>query len=327
MNLYPLDHPVEGLPDTRVDFWRVRRFSSEQLRKLFIAHGTVVSDVERLSEFPFLVVHEIYESDLNERISTKIRIPGLADAELVYPHGKYYSELDRRADRALFTILLFPWEDIVENDSLGSWEPCFLGPRCTINTDPFTTPPRDLDASNFSYRIVGDPDGEFEIPMEKQVFHESERKLLKCFQEYSKITWNILDKVIGIRSTPKSCFNNLIEHFTLRSYRAQGFDQLLWNIVTIDSAMGNNDGTIKLALRCSKLLRENSIKGEIEIAYKLRSKYIHGALINEQLQLKDLRNARRLARRVAHEVLRLAAKYPAVDRRAMIEMIDRRAVP
>jgi hypothetical protein len=121
--------------------------------------------------------------------------------------------------------------------------------------------------------------------------------------------------------TPKwdgtDAFNPLIERFFLRAFGEEDLDQLLWHVTTIDAAVGKQERSSTKAIerRVAKLLSDSAIGKRFTTFYDIRSGYVHGRQLQDpNLWQRDLAGARRLARHVAYETLKLASDNRAWTR-------------
>lgn len=148
-----------------------------------------------------------------------------------------------------------------------------------------------------------------------------ERPATTIFIESEKFNASMQEVVEQITSLKERCTNVADEWFffgraldyLVKAFFADGLDQLLWHMVTVECLVGDDDGsglTKRLSLRVPFVIAENEsersrikklIASNDDGLYQLRSDLVHGndKLINKGVYLGHLREARELARKAS----------------------------
>ncbi|WP_448662848.1 hypothetical protein ACG3SL_19765 [Sphingomonas sp. CJ20] len=320
--LCPLDL-ADTMPDMRFGQATVRRFASAELEQLFdgVALARYFSrerlDVDRLSEFQWLVVEE--QVPVPERAGQRA-LPFLyenwsRDFGAIDPHGGTHPGA---VTDALFGLLLAPWEDwhSLETDWRG-----FLVPWIHVATDDLFLRPRPVPTADTLTREDAAHEGydgevvEYERPVRVPLYDAAETVLAG----FDASWWA---RVEVAQAT--SLFETPVKHFLVRAAFSEGMDQIMAHMTTIEAALGLRSdfsqagrpkGTRmapsdRQARRVEVLLADPKAGADYAALFETRSAFVHGRAIQGLVPSKDRNLARRLARRVTVALID-AANGPA----------------
>ena len=237
LHLAPLDF-AEDLPPPSFGPAKVCRFTADELRalvderRLKRAHHPQESDTDRLSEFHWLVVEETVPLDQEpEARAVPFLLMNLSDdLGRIEPHkGRFPPALEG----ALFFLLLAPWETwstMAEVDWRGFRVPWVY----TIDSDIFVraSAPPSADTLSWEDRICTDRYGqtfEEEHPVELSLKDAAAPELALWDQS----RWAIVEQ-----AKQSVLFETPIAHFLVRAVLAEGVDEFLAHITTIEAALG-----------------------------------------------------------------------------------------
>lgn len=329
LHLCPLDLATD-LPSLSFGSNRIHRFSASELEDLFdILHLRRSNrkwsvDVERLSQFSWLVVSErVQHDDVGPDGRT---LPGLfinldQDFGRIEPHK---SGLPQAVEAALFAMLMIPWEEIAEYQDM-EWRGFRVPWVYTVDADVFSrrVPPPSADSLSwepaFHYDSYGDE-------------HEYERPVVYPLNDASDEALSWLDDKAWdrIRSARQSeLFNRPVAHFFVRGFQSEGVDEFLAHISTIEAAVGstvdhdrnarrrikggNPGATRRVALRVAGLLNDAAAGAAFARVFGLRSDFLHGKPMAD-ISGNDRRSARGIARRVVCALVTAASNNPTIIR-------------
>jgi hypothetical protein len=214
----------------------------------------------------------------------------------------------------MFVLILSPWEDATVHD-FWTWQPFRMPWVYELSSDSLRNPPRAPDPSTLTWELRIDPntEEEYEVPLQNTIDRAVDLRLAELPSLWEKAT-----VVVGRARSGDGCFNPLIEHYFLRAFEDEGLDQLLWHIATVDAAVGDGDKK-RLVRRVRKLVNDKRLADTFADLYDLRSEYVHGRSIDDSnLWQANLRDARRVARRVVLGVLELAYVHPSWTRKDLL---------
>ncbi|SEH31061.1 hypothetical protein [Rhizobium sp. NFR12] len=329
MHLCPLDL-ASRLPAISFGPNQVRRFSAAELEQLFDVsilqrvNENWSLDSGRFSQFNWLVVsEEVRHDDMGPEGR---RLPGLL-VDLSQDFGRiepYKTGLPPAVEAALFGLLTIPWENIADLMET-EWRGFVLPWVYTVDSDVFARrlPPPTPDSLTWEPAGYVDNNGEH---------HEYERPLLYPLDEGSdhEITWlndSAWDDIVSARKA--SLFARPIAHFFIRGFQADGIDEFLAHISTIEAALGSpidhdnkkrprlggvkQGATHRVCLRISGLLGDAATGTAYGDLFKLRSDFLHGKPMGD-ISGRDKRAAREIARKVVCALIGSAVSTPSVDR-------------
>lgn len=321
-HLIPLDLADE-LPSVQFGLWRIRSFDSTELGNLIgLARlhrfgPTKVPDVKRLSYFRWAVLEESIPMYSENRWRHLFR--GWDDVGKVRHVRRRF---EPAIERGLFVLSLYPWEDHTEGDYV-TWQLFRFPWVYTVKHHIFAAPQTAPTANSLTWTTRFTQEGEeFDDPQridfDTQKLGDLERQLGDIWDRFESLARPAWDG--------DDAFNPLIEHFFLGAFGEDHLDQLLWHVTMIDAAIGMKQwGSTKAIRRRVETLLGDRASGEaFESYYNIRSAYVHGRQYQDpKLGQRDLAGARRLARRIAYETLKLASDNPNWARLSLLRYLDR----
>jgi hypothetical protein len=341
LHLAPLDM-AEKIPPLVFGSAQVGRFTSEELRAFVdttrlkrVIQG-MDFDADRFSEFHWLVVEEdvALEKEPEARAVPVLFMDMGEDFGRIEPHkGRFPSALED----ALFFLLLAPWESwstMLEVDWRGFRVPWVY----TIDSDIFVRPssPPSADTLNWEDRIYDDGNGgtvEVEHPLELRLSDEAKTEITVWDQH----RWTIVEQ-----AKRTVLFETPIAHFFVRAFLADGVDEFLAHVTTIEAALSLQadyqksfrvapdrhkrlSPTKKMRGRVAGLLGDSDYADQYETLFNVRSAFMHGrtmAAISTGEQIL----ARSLARRVVEALIQATQAGPIISREDFVDdLLDKSA--
>lgn len=308
---------------------QVRQFSAAELEQLFDVQGLQRNnrswslDNGRFSQFNWLVVNEEVQHD--DMGPDGRALPGLfanlgQDFSRIEP---YRSGLPAAVEAALFGLLTIPWEEIVGYREM-EWRAFGVPWVYTIDADVFArrVPPPSPDSLSWEPAWYRDEDGE----------HEYERPTAYpldpgCDQKIEWLNDSAWEDIASAHQT--TLFQRPVAHFFIRGFQADGIDEFLAHISTIEAALGSpidhdvrkrpkiagarQGATQRVCLRISGLLNDATAGASYSKLFGLRSDFLHGKSVGD-ISGVEWRSARELARKVVCALIGAAVSSPTVDR-------------
>ncbi len=268
LHLAPLDLADE-LPSLAFGSARVCQLTPDELRalvdepRLKRLYPSQEFDAERFSQFHWLIVEEIVAL-ADEPGTRAIPVFGMdfsQDLGRIEPHkGRFPNAFEE----ALFFLLLAPWEGwstMPEFDWRGFRVPWVY----TVDSDLFVRlgAPPSPDTLCWEDRIYDDGYGgtyEEERPLELQLDDNAATELTVWDQG----RWEILD-----RAKQSVLFETPIAHFLVRAFLADGVDEFLAHITTIEAGLGlraDYQNSFRVAAdRHKKCVRRTGCEGALRV--------------------------------------------------------------
>ncbi|WP_327195114.1 hypothetical protein [Sphingomonas sp. LH128] len=281
-------------------------------------------DADRFSEFHWLVVEEdvVLDKEPEARAVPVLFMDMREDFGRIEPHkGRFPSALEG----SLFFFLLAPWESwstMPEVDWRGFRVPWVY----TVDSDIFVRPssPPSADTLNWEDRVYDDGYGgtvEVERPLELRLSDEAKTEVTVWDQH----RWAMVEQ-----AKRTVLFETPIAHFLVRAFLAEGVDEFLAHITTIEAALGlqsdyqknlriSSDrhkgmrATNRMRGRVAGLLGERRYADQYETLFNVRSAFLHGRAMNA-ISTGERVLARSLARQVV-EALILATQTGTISSR------------
>lgn len=329
IHLCPLNL-ASPLPPLKFGPAELRQFSKEELSPLFgwdrlLRHyPSTLPSLSDLAQFQWLVVHETRPA---EPTAAARALPALEhilsapDPARIDPHT---SRLPAAVERALFFLLLAPWEDWSDMPGIdwrGFTVP-WVYSRCD---DLFVQPPLPPSARSLSWepKFAVDRYGEeveWEAPVELPLRDEAS----DLPSILSDTAWALLKQAL-----PSPLFETPVAHFLVRAYLSDGIDEFLAHLTLLEAALGtvrdhqpkpktdphkSLKATSRMAARVSALLGSSSDGATYRHLFDLRSAFIHGRPL-QPISVEDRIAARRLARRVVQELVGATTSAQTMDTR------------
>ena len=329
IHLAPLDLAAD-LPPLTFGSAELRRLTADELRALVDArrlkrhYQRQDFDAERFSEFHWLIVEETVPLDQEpEARAVPVLFMDLSqDLGRIEPHkGRFPGAFEE----ALFFLLLAPWESwstMAEVDWRGFRVPWVY----TVDSDIFVRPnaPPSPDTLSWEDRIYDDGYGgtyEEERPVELRLEDAAATEL----PIWDQSRWTIVEQ-----AKQSVLFETPIAHFLVRAFLAEGVDEFLAHITTIEAALGLRAdyqksfrvapdrhkrlrATDKMRGRVAGLLGDRRYADQYERLFDVRSAFLHGRAMTA-ISTEERVLARSLARQVV-EVLVLATQVGPVSSR------------
>jgi hypothetical protein len=329
VHLCPLDCLDDTVPDLRFGPCEVRSLSPAELDAIvhparLRRHATSWTfDSRRFAQFTWLIVRERRPvlSAIGKRAGSIFPFRADEDFGAIQPHASDFPEI---VDRALFALLLMPWEEIgryKESEWRGFRTPLVY----TIDPDPFARPkaPPDPDRLSWQPDFVTDSSTGEDIEYERPIRFPLSDEVETTWSGLNE-NWQQLSVAYGTK-----LFNPLVQHFLLRAFSADGVDEFLFHITTIEAALGmprdfnprerppvdgkNPGATARIARRVAALTEDPEAKEVYHALFELRSAFVHGKHL-DAISGEERRFARALARRVAHRLVQVASQNREEDR-------------
>lgn len=342
LHLAPLDL-AEDIPPLSFGPARVSRFNPDELRALVdttrlkrMLQG-MDFDADRFSEFHWLVVEEdvVLDKEPEARAVPVLFMDLRQDLGRIEPHkGKFPGAIED----ALFFFLLAPWESwstMAEVDWRGFRVPWVY----TVDSDIFVRPnsPPSPDTLSWEDRIYDDGYGgtfEEERPLELRLRDEAKTELAVWDQH----RWAIVEQ-----AKKSVLFETPIAHFLIRAFLAEGVDEFLAHITTIEAALGlqadyqksfritpdrhkGMRATNRMRGRVAGLLGDRRYSDQYETLFNVRSAFLHGRTM-AAISTEERVLARSLARQVVEALILATQAKPIPSREDFLDDLLDRGVP
>lgn len=329
IHLVPLDLAAD-LPSIAFGPAKVGRLTADELRSLVDEtrlkrlYPRQNFDAERFSEFYWLVVEEAValENEPEARAVPLLFMDLSQDLGRIEPHkGRFPVAVEE----ALFFLLLAPWESwstMAEVDWRGFRVPWVY----TVDSDIFVRPnaPPSPDTLSWEYQTRDDHDGgtyeterPVELPLEDRVATE--------LPVWDHSHWATVEK-----AKQSVLFETPISHFLVRAFLAEGVDEFLAHVTTIEAALGLRADyqksfrivpdrhnrmrpTNKMRGRVAGLLGDRRYADQYERLFDVRSAFLHGRAMTA-IATEERVMARSLARKVVDAIV-IATQVGAVPSR------------
>lgn len=324
-HLCPLDLADE-LPPLSFGNARVGQFGADELARLFDApllarnFPNRTLEAKRLAQFHWLVVEEEIEIDPR---------PDARTAPFMYmTFNRDFGEIDPHLGRfppaveaALFFLLLAPWERWSTMEEVD-WRGFRLPWIYTVDDDLFIrpAPPPNADSLSLEPWIVEDGWGE-EIELERPTALPLDDEAQVELARFNNGAWEQLQ---AARAT--SLFETPVEHFLVRAFLADGMDEVMAHMTTIEAALGLemdhktrlrpkpdphkkvSSATERVAARVAAIMNDRPSGQAYKDLFELRSAFVHGRAGLQKVSTAQRVMARSLARGVARGLVELAAQ-------------------
>lgn len=334
IHLVPLDL-ADDLPSIAFGLAKLGRLTADELR-LLVDEITLKRlypqqdfDAERFSKFHWLVVEETVA--LNQEPEARA-IPVLfmdlsGDLGQIEPHkGRFPGAVEA----ALFFLLLAPWEKwsrMAEVDWRGFRVPWVY----TVDSDIFVHRkiPPSPDTLSWEPHIYDDGYGGT-VEEERPVALRLEDELATELLVWDQSRWAIIEQ-----AKQSILFETPISHFVVRAFLAEGVDEFLAHITTIEAALGlraDYQKNFRVALdRHKKLRATDKMRGRIaallgsskyaeqyERLFNVRSAFLHGRAM-APISTEERVMARSLARKVVEELILATQRDPITSREDFLD--------
>lgn len=341
--LCPLDMAGD-LPTFQFGNAKMGRFTAAELEVFFNAsrleryHPSIRLDSSRLSQFHWLIVEEdvLVRSESGLRRFSWLDMPVVKDMGEIVPHSGRFPQA---VERALFVLLLAPWEDwaeMAEVDWRGfqiPWIYTFDDDLCAF--PPAPPSPERLSWEPHMYQIDHDEWVEGERPLELRSSASAE-----YVSQALDSVWALLQAPCTLQS---ELFSTPAEHFLVRAFLSDGIDEVIAHLIVIEAAFGTEvdqnynrklrlsadrhqeGGTRRVAARLSAAIMEPEAAKQYLDLYDMRCTYVHGRPESRIISTQQRVLARRLARQAINALVHLAQNREPREE-VLLHLLDRGAV-
>lgn len=287
-------------------------------------------DSQRLASFTWLIVKE--EARLIGEPGQRA-VPVLyesidRDFGAIEPHQQRFPPA---VEVALFTLLLAPWEQWVQYTDID-WRPFRTPWVYTTDNDVFPHRPAPPSSETLSWEpcIYVDKYGD-EMESERPVYLPLSDAAADAVSWVNDAAWA---EVLGAEQT--LIFGRPVAHFLIRAFLSSGIDEFLAHITVIEAGLGtkidhdarnrlklkgNNQGaTFRVATRLSALLGDKAHSTDFRRLFDARSEFLHGRTMRS-IASSDRVLARKLARQVARELVKMAMCEPTLPREVFLQRL------
>lgn len=328
---------ASDLPPLKFGPAELRHFSSKELYNLFgweqltKYYPSSLPDLSDLSQFQWLVVSETRraESTASARALPAFEtILSASDPARIDPHT---NRLPTAVERALLFLLLAPWEDWAEMPGID-WRGFTIPWVYSRCDDLFVRPPQPLSAHSLSWEPhMGTNRFGEEVEWEAPVELPLRDTVAQLPGILSETAW--ADLQAALRSP---LFETPVTHFLVRAYLADGIDEFLAHLTTLEAALGTKrdyqprpnadrhkhlrSATHRMAARVSGLLGSQDYGTMYSRLFDQRSAFLHGRPV-QPISVEDRVSARRLARRVVLELIEVAGSSETCSREDWLDTL------
>ncbi|MBY3249925.1 hypothetical protein [Rhizobium laguerreae] len=303
---------------------------ADRLHRHFPAYELPLKDY---AQFRWLVVEEevAITASPNGRAIPFLTVNVSTDFGEIDPHvGRF----PKAVEAALFFLLLAPWEDWVQYQEVN-WRAFQLPWIHTVDDDLFSWPKTPQNSTTLSLQpdIVFDARGtEIDLGEKPSVLPLNDG-FETMLAEYDEKAWAA---VVHARAT--ALFETPIIHFLVRAFVADGMDEIMAHMTTIEAGLGlvsdhkkalrrnrnhqNVPPRDRVAARLGALLLDPHCIAHYQQLFELRSAFVHGrgglSLISTAQRLL----ARNLARRVAQNLVTAAQGFSGAREDKLEQLLD-----
>jgi hypothetical protein len=324
-HLCPLDLADE-LPVLSFGSARVADFSADDLAGLFDAPRLARNfhnqpfEAKRLAQFRWLVVEEEIALDPRPEARTAPFMYMTFDRDFgeIDPHlGRFPPAVER----ALFFLLLAPWERWSTMHEVD-WRGFRLPWIYTVDEDLFIrpSPPPSADSLTLEPWIVQGDWGE-DIELERPTVLHLDDDAASGLALFTDGAWKELEMA---RAT--DLFETPLAHFLVRAFLADGMDEVMAHMTSIEAAVGLemdhkkwlrpkpdphktvSSATDRVAARVAAVLNDRASVQAYKDLFELRSAFVHGRAGLQKVSTAQRVMARSLARGVARGLADVALK-------------------
>lgn len=341
--LCPLDL-ADHLPSFAFGPNKVGEFTSAELAALLDAdrlhrhYPTYELPLKDYAQFRWLVVEEevAVTASPNHRTIPFLAVSFSTDFGEIDPHA---GRFPKAVEEALFFLLLAPWEDWVQYPDVN-WRAFELPWIHTVDDDLFSWPKVPQRPSTLSLvpDVVYDALGN-EIDLGEK---PSVRPLNDGFEtmvaEIDEKAWAAV-----VHARAAALFETPIIHFLVRAFLADGMDEIMAHMTTIEAGLGlvsdhkkalrpkpdphkGMKSASMVAARLGALLQDQDCVAQYQRLFDLRSEYVHGRGGLSPVSTSQRMGARILARRVAQSLVKEAGMFSGTREDKLEQFLDAGAV-
>jgi hypothetical protein len=287
-------------------------------------------DSQRLASFTWLIVEEEARliGEPGQRAMPMLYENLDQDFGAIEPHQQRFPPA---VEAALFTLLLAPWEQWVQYNDID-WRPFRTPWVYTTDNDVFTQRPVPPSSDTLSWEpcIYHDRYGD-EVESERPVDFPLSDAAADAASWVNDAAWA---EVLGAKRA--LIFGSPVAHFLIRAFLSSGIDEFLAHITVIEAALGtridhdarnrpklkgdNPGATSRVAIRLSALLGDKAHSTDFRCLFDARSEFLHGRTMRS-IASSDKVLARKLARQVARELVKVATCEPTLPREVFLQRL------
>lgn len=319
----------------------VRRFRPADLTRLMASlpldpHFRARFDIERMSQFQWLVVEEPYElpRTVAERYLPLLFKSWNNELGSIEPHPSHFTPA---VEAAVSFLLAAPWEEFVEKPS-RDWRGFRIPWVLTLDSDLFAPSIAVPDPKTLSWIQHYREDDRGAI-IEEVEFPDNIILVEGAATKLSSLDHRAWTRFLMARSSPVMA--DPIIHFFVRAFTSRDIDEFLFHITTIEACLGQSkdhqdkkrklpDGTTgataRTAWRLSALLDDWKAGPEFKRIFKERSQFVHGESMTA-ISATSIVAARSLARRCVSALIDQAPTNPTTREDFMEALIERQPPP
>jgi len=285
-----------------IGHFQIRKFSKEELdslvnnriRSIFYPFSKI--DTKMLSKYWFIVYTANEEM---ERIGEiKVDMSGCIKRE--------YSSLLPAIESLLHEVILFSWEENPPNKDPEWFFPFNIPFVLQIKDNPILRP-TPLPYFRPDLLPVLDSTG-MEIGEEPQVWIEMEEDISDKFIAFVKRIHDLLNIVCEVsnKEDGKYRFIERASGYLVKAFTSEtNLEQLIWHIAVLEALFGQTQATKSNIAKAVKTLFGTEKEGKFKELYQIRSDYIHGNEIKNEIFFTHPREARILSRKSLNWFLKL----------------------
>jgi len=292
--------------------FEVRRFKASELREILqtsvnkVFFPWAATEADQLASYWFIYLKEQTQAPQIGKISINLNEVGRLRLD--------YTAYPKAVEFALYPLVLFEWErdwwKVIsgegqkreEKDLESGWNRFHVPFLIRLDDNLLVSPGRAPDVSRLETVPDFDPQTNEEIgevPLVLVDLNEGQTDLLKTFVK------NATHLLANLRAGENDWqFFDIALGYFIKAFCAEGFEQLLWHITTLEALLGEKgEGvTEKLARRSASILgktnqEQKALRQQFRELYDFRSTLVHGGNFKKQVYVGHLREARSLARR------------------------------
>jgi hypothetical protein len=322
---------------------RLAQFTAEELEILFDAPKLLRNfpmlplESKCLAQFHWLVVEEEIELDPRPeaRAMPFMFMDWRRDFGEIEPHlGRFPPAVEG----ALFFLLLAQWEEWSTKKEVD-WRGFRVPWIYTVDDDLFVRParPPSADSLTLEPRMAEDNSCE-EVELERPSTLPLRDNAKTELQLFTDSAWT---KLQAARAT--SLFETPVVHFLVRAFLADGIDEVMAHMTTIEAALGLEmdhrlklrpkpdpyprlSATERVAARIGAALADPKAVQDYRDLFELRSGFVHGRGALQNISTSQRVLARNLARRVACALVALAADRARPRADVLAHLLDQGVV-
>lgn len=295
----------------------VRSLSIEELRTYFVPVGPQAAELDpRFSQFPWLIVREEvgFEHEPGRRAFPLLFQDLNRDFAEIEPHPRKFPVA---VERALFALLLAPWEDLVDHGDLN-WRAFQVPWVYTIDEDIFVRPPPLPSADSLSWASDAYTDGDGEtIEFERPLTHSWQDPIQGLEGWVNDMRWREVEVAMA-----SDLFSTPVVHFVVSAFLVSGVDEFMAHLTALEAALGLRADRARektVGARVQALLGEPLAAAAYGRVFNLRSEYVHGRTMT-RISGPNRNEARRLAQRVANALV-TQAQALGLDRDGLLQAL------